>query len=647
MLLPASVGLYAGLWLLGLAALKPAGDYLLARVCGPLVFALGLFFVEHFVGLGPSLRWAAPPLALGLGAALWRRRRETLEAVRRNYDVELALAGGFLWALSWRWCFPDLDPSSEKMTSLLLVTAYGSGTRLPPVDPWLPPEPLNFYYPLQHYAAGLAGRLLGLEAGAAVNLGFCAVIGLLAASAWGAIAARCASRAARAVCLAALFVGGTGAAVVVPFMSRSEPWPAAVARYLGEFGKSPQDPTPLGEFLAQSPRTPQLPVELVSYAVALGDFHPPLGGFALLALALYCLGILDRKEDSWAPGVALATVPVVAATNAWVAPLQLGLVAAGLGPRLWRRPDRLRRVTLWGPPLAATALVLPFLANMGSSVARNTLAWVGLADRADALSWLVVFWPLLVLLAAGLLSREPRLRSSALAWASLLAAAELVFIDDLYGFPHQRFNTHLKWMPWIFAGASLSLLPELLGRGGSAARAAAACAALLPSIYALSLGRQKAAFAKPHPGRLEGTAWLVKDPAARALLDELRRLPRGTTLEYPAAHGYSPHSALSLLSGNPTYIGWPNHEVTWRGQRTDIWTRYTEARAFYQGLLPEPADWLRRRDVRHVIWLPTDPGISGRFEALDRALAGDFEWREAFRAGSYRAGVWSRTGRPR
>ncbi|MBI4345364.1 MAG: hypothetical protein HY553_00810 [Elusimicrobia bacterium] len=635
--------LYAGALALGLAALPVAKDYLLARVLGPLALVTALFFVEHFHGLG-RLAWAGPVAAGALTLWLWPRRPETWAAVREHRGIELACAAGFLWALTWRWRFPDIDAVSEKMTSLVMVAAFGAGERLPPVDPWLPPERLNVYYPLMHYAAGLAGRLLRLEPTHAINVCFCLVVGWISASAWAVIARRVDGLGARAACLASIALGGSGAAIAVPLMTRLVQWPTAVVRFLGEWGGSPPDPTPLGRVLAQGAESAHLPVETLAYYLALGDFHPPWGGWLLLLLGLYAQARALEPGDEAAragyAGAALALVPLTAAVNAWTAPLQALVAAAGLAP-LARTPRLLLRREAWLPPLLATAALAPFLAGfMGGAAGRNPMLAVARADRPTVAAWCLTFWPLAALLGAGLAAGGPA-RRRAWVWAGLLAVAELVYVNDLYTHPFNRFNTYMKWMPWLLVGVSADLAPLTLAGAGAAGRALCLAALLAPCVFAASLGRHKALWDSPNPGRLDGHAWLTNDPPAKAVLIQLRRSPGGVTLEYPTAMSYTRQSAVSLLSGHATYIGWPNHEVTWRGPRDDIWQRYHEAQWLYKDELRDPLRWLQERGIRHVVWLPAHGLDEERFTRLHARLSPRYEWREAYRAGPTRSGVWS------
>ena len=66
-----------------------------------------------------------------------------------NWRIEAVFSGAFAYALAWRYAFPDIDASSEKMTDLTFIANYMDGARLPPVDRWLPPFRFDMYYALR------------------------------------------------------------------------------------------------------------------------------------------------------------------------------------------------------------------------------------------------------------------------------------------------------------------------------------------------------------------------------------------------------------------------------------------------------------------------------------------------------------------
>src|SRR6476646_1415058 len=116
--------------LTGLAVLARSrtGSWLLARTASPLLVVVP-FFVEHFVGLG-SLAWLWP---FTTAASAWLIVR-AWPVLEENWRIEAVFLGGFGYALAWRYCFPDIDASSEKITDVTFVANYLHGNLLPPVD---------------------------------------------------------------------------------------------------------------------------------------------------------------------------------------------------------------------------------------------------------------------------------------------------------------------------------------------------------------------------------------------------------------------------------------------------------------------------------------------------------------------------------
>ena len=177
----ANVLLVLLLWinLTGLALVwRYAGSWSLARVGAPVALVAAIFFIEHFIGLGP-LYWVLPFSTL---VAIWLILRNQ-SYLRARWRTELIFLGAFLYALIWRYTFPDIDASSEKITDLTFIANYLGGGRLPPVDRWLPPFRFEMYYALQHYAAALIGRILDTGPGTAYNLGFCTMVALVTTAA--------------------------------------------------------------------------------------------------------------------------------------------------------------------------------------------------------------------------------------------------------------------------------------------------------------------------------------------------------------------------------------------------------------------------------------------------------------------------------
>lgn len=623
---------------LSVSLARPLRSYALAKAAGPVLLAAGLFFVEHFVGLG-GLHWLWPVTTACSLWLVWKER----ESARAWWRVEAAFAAAFAYPLAWRAAFPDISGSSEKIADLGFVANYMQGVTLPPVDGWFPPYPFTVYYGMQHYAAALLGRALNVDAGLAYNLGFCVVVGL-AIFAAGSMAWLITRRRWAAFLVTAAFVaGGTGASLPVRWIKPNfTPWDSM--RFIGGSATPEQAALPLGEWLTRAAGVPEkdaleLPAETFGYLAQLGDFHPPLSGFLLLALALLAVALIERGEAETPAAVVLGlTVPLTICCDAWNLPLQAVLVAVWVAAR----------PSCWRPVAAGAgaglALMAPFLAGFGKS-ALNVASSFRFVEWGEHTPWLlgaILLYPFVGL--AGLALLEGRAaRWLGAFWLFGFLAAEIVFVDDVYSGKFNRFNTALKWWPYLAAGTVLSG-----GAWGLASRRrwlrALTCVPLLAvAVYAFDLAWAFAVASKPNVARLDGAAWLERDPGEGPMLEWLRTQPRGTVMELWTAPAFSNSCAIPLFSGHRSLLGWPAHEKLWRGWNPLVASREAEIRAFYEGRIPAPLRWLAANGVDHVLWLKgqNDPGAAP-WRTIDERIGESYDWREFYRAGEFRVGLWSR-----
>jgi uncharacterized membrane protein len=651
MLAPVTLGftllvLLVNLLGLSVAALRLTRCYALARVASPALLIAPLFLLEHFIGLG-SLAWVWP-LTTGLSAWLIWKNAAT---VRENWRVEAFFLAGFGWALIWRFAFPDLDASSEKLTDLGFINNYLAGARLPPVDRWFPPYAFDVYYGLQYYASALAGRIFGLQAGLAYHLSFCALVGMASAAAGETARLLCGGHRWRLLPWAAFLLAGTGASPLLPLL-RHGPALSDGMRFIGATAIPGKLNTPAGRWLLSAAgveRKPQLdlPAETFGYLTYLGDLHPPMGGFLLLALSALALALIERGEGVPAAQAALcATAPLSLAVDAWNFPLQCALVAAWAGYRLWNRTAPDWRACAVG--VAAPLICLwPFLQGFAwHSLDYNTAFRLVLpGEHTPPLLGFVVLYPLLGVLAARLLARDGGRFPLWLAGlcALLLVVSELFFVDDVYSGPYNRFNTTLKWWPWISTLALLVVGSLNLASKSRICRAITVVALGLPTLFAADLVNHFILVPKPHAGRLTGDAWITSDPTRRAILEYLRREPPSIVLQRPALGSFTESPALTMFANQTSFLGWPAHERLWRGGLTEVDIREEQVRKFYRGELDGAADWLVQNRVGYVLWLDAEKELpAGSFEKVQAQIGGAYYWREYRREGGTHAGVWSR-----
>jgi len=652
--------------------------YLLAKAAGLIGFVLILFFVEHLIGLG-RLTWVWPVSTLSSLALLWRWRAELKADL---WKEELVFLLAFAYALFWKYCFPDIDFHSEQLTDLAFINSYLPGGTLPPADSWLPAFRFNVYYAFQHYGAALLARILGLEAGYAMNLAIALTLALLASLAWFVSSRFIASRWLKVILVATIMAGGSGIAPLTHFIieqhpvTRSEKAFAAAnnlwtsVRFAGVFEDRVN--TKLGQTLFPKPppekhsgppfESRDLPLETIGYLTFLGDFHPPLGGFVLLFLALGCITMLEipprptvgaAEPASGQPGTArslqvvlAATVPLTLITNTWIFPLQLFLLTAWIIFRQGRNapPD-------WPALLAggagALALIYPFFSQFAGQSLETPIKLVEALDRTPFHIFIGIHWPALVLmgLTLTLVRRNRFALLLVVIFALLLVVSEVIYVDDQLAGKYNRTNTTLKWWSWIYPGVLLMLGSICIG-AGKWRRWAALVVLLLVASYGIDLAAYWGYSQQSSLGKLAGNQWLRQDPVDKQLLEFLKVSSRGVVLEsLDAGGGYTPSSAFALFSGQLSANGWPDHEAQWRGNPGHIYANADKNRAFYRGALSDSLSWLELNDVRYIVWNSRDQRrLAEARESINDQIGGRYIWKPFGKSGTEELGCWIRKG---
>ncbi|MDD5249057.1 MAG: DUF2298 domain-containing protein [Rhodocyclaceae bacterium] len=644
---------------LGLLLRRLTPHHALAKAVAVVGACLLLFFVEHFVGLG-RLYGGWPATTAAAAFACWRQRA----LLRQHWRAELAFGLAFAYAFAWRFLFPNIDPSSERLTDLYFIANYLPGERLPPLDHWLPPYRFDFYYAFQHYAAALLGRLFGLDSGTTYNFAFCVTVGLIVSTAWFAVGQFCRRRAARLLVLFAFVLGSTGVAPLVHFLFAAAPAAATASgepppglditmwrstRFVGSADADIN--TAFGRALfpareATATRVPlDLPLETFSYLVFLGDYHPPLGSFLLLVIALSCIGVLEHQPaDRFAQAALVGTVPLMLITNAWVFPLQAALVLGWLAYRGWRRlaPDW-KALGIAGA--TGFALCYPALTGLAAQSLSPAIRLVPAAAHTPWRGFLALHWPLLGLLLLSQLQRATRKPALVLCllWGGLLLLSELVYVDDIYGGQYERFNTVLKWWGWIYAGALLTLGAINGGGDSRLARYGSALVMLLVGAYSIDAARLWWWQPKPAIGQFQGHGWLTANAANRDMLNYLAAAAPGIVLDRNDKGSYSRSSAFALFAGKPALLGWADHEWLWRGSPAHVRLLADEVSAFYSGSLPDSLAWLLQHDVRYVVWQAEDNQFApAAFSAIAQQIGSRYGWQPFQVTGDYRIGLWIR-----
>ncbi|WP_176216915.1 DUF2298 domain-containing protein [Andreprevotia lacus] len=614
------------------------GDRHIARIVGIFAICTPLFFIEHMVGLG-KLGWLWPITTLA-AAALLRSKLLDLSF----WKAELPFIIPFVWALAWRFAYPDIDAATEHLTDLYFVSNYAAGDTLPPPDLWLPGFKFNIYYSFLPYCAALLGRWLGVGAGMAMNLSDVFIFGLLGSLAWSVASRFVANRWFKIIIVVAVIAGGTGLSPVLPKLFPGNPvaqmW--GNTRFAGMFDQDIQ--TEFGQHLFPklTPETApvpgfeprDLPLETLSYYLYLGDFHPPLGSFALVFLTLALFARLERREDEarlderpliFAIG---ASTVLPLALNVWVLPVQ-GLLVLGWLLYRWRGKHALQWPWLIAGGASVMVLIYPYFSEYVPNVLSTPIVLTDALDRTPLRQGLGYWWPVLWLFVLTI-AQGPKQR---LAWwsawfvALIWLLAEFVTIDDPMGGRYQRFNTVLKWWSWLYPVAMLWLLSLNLMSRQLWVRCMALVPALAVSLYLIPQAYHWKSTPRIHAGRLQGDGWLRDDEGNRAILNWLRGSPRGLVLEGFDRGSYSPQTGFALHANQPSVLGWPDHINLWRNNPSFVGQRADALRALYQGQLPDAREWLKTQNVRYMVWSSFDIARAPQaLPQLQTQLAPDYVW---------------------
>jgi uncharacterized membrane protein len=213
----------------------------------------------------------------------------------------------------------------------------------------------------------------------------------------------------------------------------------------------------------------------------------------------------------------------------------------------------------------------------------------------------------------------------------------------VYSGPYNRFNTTLKWWPWIQAGALLLAGSYGLKSSSRSCRYATFVVLIVVSLYGVDMVRALTKGNKVDFGRLDGAAWITDDKIEKAMLEFLKAEPPGIVLQRLEAGAFTPAPGIALFAGKQAFLGWPEHQKLWRGQRADIGIRDAQVKEFYAGEMTKSAEWLVQNRIAYVLWLKTEiKQPPGTFDRIDNQIRSAYFWREYYRAGDFRVGVWAR-----
>lgn len=225
---------------------------------------------------------------------------------------------------------------------------------------------------------------------------------------------------------------------------------------------------------------------------------------------------------------------------------------------------------------------------------------------------------LVTLLALGLAVAQHSRGVPQTAFAALMSvwATVLVLIPNhLYVWDHfgTRMNTVFKlyyqaWWLWsvVVAVGTVWGIRHGWGKPGLFSRLAygmwslAVAAGLVYTVLALPDRTNN--FRPEYGWTLDGAAHLRRtDPDEWAAIQFLSQAPLGTVAE-AVGGSYTPYARMATFSGQPNVLGWPGHEIQWRGSMEPLGTREADmARLYTSTRWSEIREILERYQVRYLV----------------------------------------------
>jgi uncharacterized membrane protein len=188
----------------------------------------------------------------------------------------------------------------------------------------------------------------------------------------------------------------------------------------------------------------------------------------------------------------------------------------------------------------------------------------------------------------------------------LVLAVEFIYLRDQFG---TRMNTVFKfyyqaWIVWSVAAAfgAAFLLLSLSGWKGWLWRTVLIGVVLTGLVYpVLAYPNRTNHFRPPEGWTLDAAAFLAQqNPDEGTALRWLRSVPVAVMSE-AVGGSYSQYARVSMTTGLPAVLGWPGHELQWRGSLEPLGTRQQDVQTLY-----ETHDWdlawqiLQHYEIRYV-----------------------------------------------
>jgi len=604
----------------------------------PLALVVLLNFIEHFVAL-PSLLLLTPVL---FGLFVW------LIARTGGVQCELLLPsliflGAFAFTFGIRCLQPDILPSSDGLADLNKINNYCQGDTLPPTDTWLPPYRYEWYYSLQHYAASIIKRMLGIKLGVAYNVAHALLSALTCVA--GAAAAHRISGGKTWITLAVPFLiesAATGSSAYIQ-LTMHDPSLWLANNLSGAFDDLPHNnpDNPLWKLLA-APHHERLELQVPGFWTWRDEYHANSSGHFLTLLAVFVIAELIALEKSVWPWIMAGLTPFIAvAASTWASPITGLLCGGGIVISLLsgRRPAA---AGLAGVMVFAGLILLwPSLYDVTSSPEAPGVLWTKPEERTPLLEFLIQWWPILLLWIYGwFLYRglSPTVRWVLFVLPVMLITLEFITVEG-------RYNTVEKMWGYTYGTGLIALFPAVAARSGVACRMLTYLL-LISALVSLSGWLRNANEWMPW-GRwpdaeftLEGSHYITVDDQKKRLLEALTRSKHATFLTGKCVDfNYYESPALEVFTENRSYATWTYFESV-ANYREVAEEREKQNNDFYSGVMPDRLQFLRSNKITGVVIWPDDNISDNDLAALTKEIDSSYQYFDCKGDGENNAGVF-------
>ncbi len=350
----------------------PDRGWSLAKPFSLLMLGWLIWFPLTLISALPFNRvWIVLTLLLYLAgnvALVWRvaRVRNALAALfarQRGYLIltELLFIVAFA-AMVWERSFTPAVVDTEKFMDVAFLSSIWRAPHLPPPDPWLSGQSINYYY-FGHYLIALLAKLLGTVPGTAFNLGIGLIFALTAVAVFGVAANLFAVVSPTRRGFWRGLVGLTSAffVLILGNLNGAQVWwqnAQDLARQLPALYSSPwawllhRDVWTRYDWWAPSRVIPNTINEFPAFSFVLADLHAHVLAlpFATVAIGLACNLLLARRSGIHAFGDGRLSLLVLLACgvaigglyaiNGWDLPTYLGLAVLALAIQQWLAHER-------------------------------------------------------------------------------------------------------------------------------------------------------------------------------------------------------------------------------------------------------------------------------------------------------------------